>query len=197
MLRLSEHFSFEEFSGRDHHYVTHIQMGMMDNLCRVILEPLRKFWGDKSITVASGLRYPSDINALRRKGYNPSETSDHLFGNVIKLRNADKVRRYGRYYAYSVGAADIVPSIGTEEAFQMIIPFLDTNNNAIKLPDVGAIRVGQFIFEKHGESAWIHVSNPVDLIYSFKVAKEITKHRKCFLQSLDGGKTYEPIQGEK
>lgn len=193
MLQISEHFNFEEFSNRDHHHVTPIQMGMMDNICRVILEPLRKFWGDKKIRVTDGLRYPSDINALRKRGYNPSETSDHLFGNVIKLRNAKKVQRFGRYYAYSVGAVDIVPEIGAEEAFQMIVPHIDRRNNAIKLPDIGVIRIGQFIFEKFGDTGWMHISNPVDLIYSFKVSKEITKHRRCFLKSLDGGKTYEEI----
>lgn len=194
MLRISEHFTFEEFSNRGHTHITPIQLGMVENLCKSVLEPLRKFLGKSPISISSGLRYPSDINALRAKGYFPSETSDHLFGNVIKLREAKKVQRFGRYYGYSVGAVDIVPSIGAKEAFNAIQPFIDKENNSIRLPNgIGTVRVGQLIFEQWGEKAWMHISNPVDLIYSFKVTQEITKYRMCFLQTVNGGRTYTSI----
>jgi len=192
-MRISEHFDFEEFSSRDYHLLTPMQTGMLDNLCKSVLEPLRKFCG-MHITIISGIRFPSDNNRLRREGYNPSETSDHLFGNVTKLRDPAKVKRFGRYYSYSVGACDIVPEIGTKQLWDEIKPYFDRANNLINLPQpIGSIRIGQLIYEMWEDKSWIHVSNPVDLIYSFKVSRILTQYRICFLQTLDGGKIYESV----
>lgn len=192
-MKISEHFAFQEFSSRDYHLLTPIQLGMLDNLCRSILEPLRKFWGCP-VHVSSGIRFPSDNNALRKQGYNPSETSDHLFGNVVKLRNPKKVKRFGRYYPYSVGASDIIPKIGAKKAFELLRPYIDTKNNLVNLPNgIGPVRVGQLIFEQWEDSAWIHVSNPVDLVYSLKISRVLVQYRTCFLISNNGGKSYEPL----
>ena len=193
-MKLSEHFQLKEFTDRPMELLTPIQLYILRNLCSV-LECIRTFLSQEleqpvPMKVSSGIRLPSDINRLRKAGYNPSETSDHLFGNIVKLRSKVKTKLYGKYYVYSVGACDFVPSCGAQEAFNLMKTYFTRQTGIISLPD-RHIKVGQMILEKR-DSFWIHMSNPPDLIYSDQIVASFF-NRKHFLQSLNNGKSYETV----
>jgi len=193
-MRLSENFWFSEFCDRDHHILSTIQMHMLSSLVHNLLEPIRaflceSFGEDIPITVRSGVRFPSDTNRLRQAGYNPSETSDHLFGNVIKLRSQTNIRKYGKFHSFSVGAADIVPMCGAREAWQRMRPHF-LKEGYIALPS-DTYAVGQIILER-GNSYWLHISNPTTVVYSDHVSQTFLE-RPHFLLSEDNGRTYTPI----
>lgn len=195
-MELSTHFTFEEVCNRDHHILTPVQMEMLTNLCINVLEPVRSFLStttgkDVPIKVLSGVRFPSDNNRLKKQGFNPSETSDHLLGNIIKLHNPIKIRKYGKYYQYSVGAVDIVPACGAKEAWDLLRPYFNKLNCTIDLPDIAPVRIGQVILEKR-KNYWLHISNPKSLVYSQAVAQTFLKSEP-FLVSQDNGITYKPI----
>ena len=190
-MKLSEHFQLKEFTDRPMELLTPIQLYMLRNLCSV-LECIRTFLSQEleqpvPMKVSSGIRLPSDINRLRKAGYNPSETSDHLFGNIVKLRSKVKIKMYGKYYTYSVGACDIVPLCGAEEAFNLMIPHFNRQTGEVNLPG-GTIRVGQIILEKRN-TFWLHISNPPELMYSDQLVAQYF-NRKHFLKSLDNGGSY-------
>ena len=194
-MQISDHFWFSEFCKRDHHILTVLQMHMIQNIARGILEPIREFLGKQlsrevKIKIISGVRFPSDHNRLKKQGFNPSETSDHLFGNVVKLRNPVKIRQYGKYYQYSVGAVDILPECGAKEAWDILRPCFSREESAIYLPDK-EVRIGQIILEKR-QNYWMHISNPGSSIYNEFVADTFLK-RKPFLVSTDNGSTYKPF----
>jgi len=188
-MKITNHFSVEEFTKRDPKMLTPIQTLMLQNICNN-LEIIRAFLRNVPIKISDGLRLPSDINRLRKSGYNPSETSDHLFGNIVKLRSKVKTKLYGKYYVYSVGACDFVPSCGAQEAFNLMKTYFTRQTGIISLPD-RHIKVGQMILEKR-DSFWIHMSNPPDLIYSDQIVASFF-NRKHFLQSLNNGKSYETV----
>ena len=192
--RITPHFHVSEFTKRDPKIITPIQWFMLQYLCNN-LEVMREFLSNEfgqtiSIKVTNGIRMPSDNNALRKKGYNPSETSDHLFGNMVKLRSNAKIKQFGRYYNYSVGASDIIPACGAKEAYMRMKPFLTRGTGEISLPN-GRIKVGQMILEKRN-GYWIHISNPPELIYSKNLADSFLD-KIHFLQSTDNGRTYEKV----
>lgn len=189
-MRISTNFLLSEFvpDGRE---VSPIQVFMLQNLCIKILEPIRAFC-KCSIKISNGMRFPSDINRLRKAGYNPSETSDHLFGNVVRVKSLPKKAKYGAYYAFSVGAADCIPSIGAKAVWEKVNPYFNKAEGTIELP-TGKIKVGQFILEKRN-GYWLHISNPASLIYSTKFDKRFL-NRTPFLYSDDNGKTYKIFKG--
>ena len=192
-IRLSDHFTFSEFTNRDHHVLTVLQYEMAQRLCVDILEPLRQFAKDTfgltrcAFKVTSAVRFPSDQNRLRRQGFNPSETSDHLFGHVVKLHSATKIQTYGKYFQYSVGAVDILPACGARQLWNALVDYMQRADNKILLPR-GSIIIGQLILEKRTDY-WLHISNPKSLIYSDKVSSTFLK-KEPFLISTDNGKTY-------
>ena len=193
-MKVSEHFWFSEFSERDPSILTTIQMHMVKHLAQNILEPIRAYLGqafgnEVAIKITSGIRFPSDHNRLKKQGYNPSETSDHLFGNIVKLSNPAKIRVYGKYFQFSVGAVDILPSCGAKEAWDVLAPHFVRESSCIALPN-GNVKIGQIILEKR-KSYWLHVSNPKELIYNSFVAETFLKVEP-FLQSMDNGMTYKP-----
>lgn len=196
---MSDHFTFDEFTPRDHHILTPVQLQMLDNLCVNILEPIRQFvkevFGEKKcrFTVSSGIRFPSDQNTMRRQGHNPSETSDHLFGNIVKLHGAGKIAKYGKFFQYSVGAADIIPECGAKELWNALTLYMDPVNRCINLPNRKVV-IGQFILER-GNGFWLHMSNPKSLIYSEEVSSTFLKNNP-FLISMDNGKSYKPFTEE-
>jgi len=194
-MKVSDHFEYEEFCKRDQEILTPVQMYMLINLCQNILEPIRSHLcvvckRDVSIKVVSGIRFPSDNNRIRAQGFNPSETSDHLFGNIVKLHNAVKIRKYGKYYQFSVGAADIIPDCGADRAWDILLPFFNRNTSTIDLPGC-SIPIGQVILEKR-KTFWLHISNPKRLIFTEQVVETYLKSEP-FLKSLDNGCTYNPI----
>jgi len=190
---ITDHFYESEFA-RKGYIITPIQRYMLLNLCN-ILEAIREFLSaeykkDTPIAVRDGIRLPSDNNALRKKGYNPSETTDHFFGNIVKLHSRQKILRFGKYYPYSVGAADIVPKCGAYEAFDKMKSYFTRKTGIITLPN-RHIRIGQMILEERN-SCWIHVSNPPELIYSPDIVSAFLE-RPHFLKSDDNGKSYKVI----
>lgn len=192
--KITPHFRLNEFLKRDEISLTGIQLFMLHNLCNN-LEAIRSFLSREfartiSIKVTNGFRQPSDNNRLRKAGYNPSETSDHLFGNMVKLRNPAKIRRFGRYYTFSVGAADIVPACGAKEAWEAMAPYFTRKTGIVTLPD-NHIKIGQMILEKRN-SYWIHISNPADLIYSPEIVTAFL-NRVHFLKSTNNGGSYETV----
>lgn len=195
-MQVTEHFSFAELCKRDHHILTPVQMEMVSRLCSDILEPIRTYLTEQagktiSIKVVSGVRFPSDNNRLKKQGYNPSETSDHLFGNIIKLHNPVKIRKYGKYFQYSVGAVDIVPACGAKEAWDLMYPYFNKKEGRVFLPNRPSFAIGQMILEKR-KTYWIHISNPKQLIYNDFITQTFLK-REPFLISQDNGVTYKPI----
>lgn len=195
-MKLSDHFWFSEFTDRDLLIFTPVQIHMVRHLAMNVLEPIRAylsdvFGSDVSMRVVSGIRFPSDHNRLKKQGFNPSETSDHLFGNIVKLRSALKIRRYGKYYQYSVGASDIIPACGSKEAWDAMRPHFCRGRSVIALPS-GDVYIGQVILERR-KSFWLHISNPPSLIYDDFVADNYLK-REPFLQSMDNGVSYKPIR---
>ena len=194
-MQISDHFWYSEFCKRDHHILTVLQMHMIQCLARDVLEPIRKFLCDQfsdeiSMKIISGVRFPSDHNRLKKQGYNPSETSDHFFGNIVKLRDPVKIRKYGKYYQYSVGAVDTIPKCGAKEAWDRLRPHMSRTESSILLPG-GNIRIGQMILEKR-KNYWLHISNSPKAIYNDFVVDTFLK-REPFLVSQDNGYTYEPI----
>ena len=187
-MKVSTNYSRDEFleEGR---IMTPIQEFMLTNLCNNILEPLRFFLSCK-IKIIDGIRFPKDINTLRQEGYHPSETSDHLFGSVIRVRTMKKKAKYGDYYSYSVGAADIAPAIGAKKSWDMMKCFFNLKKNTIELPNQ-TIKVGQCILEKRTPYI-IHISNPPDLIYNNFFTSKFLK-KQTFLTCSDNGETYEPL----
>lgn len=194
-MKISDHFWFSEFSKRDPAILTPVQMYMVKHLAQDILEPIRSYLGtalksEVLMKIVSGFRFPSDNNRLVKQGFNPSETSDHLFGNIVKLRNPAKIRLYGKYYQYSVGAADVVPSCGVKEAWDILLPYFVRDRACIALP-IGDVKIGQVILERR-KSFWLHISNPKDCVYNSFVAESFIKVEP-FLQSMDNGVSYQPI----
>jgi hypothetical protein len=139
--------------------------------------------------VTSGIRSSSDRERLIKQDYHPSETSDHDYGQMVKLTNKDRIAKYGEYYSYSVGAADVIPSCGAKELFTLCKPYFNRIENTIDLPE-GKISLGQCILEKGKETYWIHVSNPPKLFFNSPILQTLKK--TCFLISEDNGITYQP-----
>ena len=193
-ITLSEHFSFDEFVKESNPKLTSIQWYMLQNLCQNILEPLRAFAGQVSrikncFTITSGMRFPSDRERLIKQGYHPSETTDHDYGQAVKLTREKNIAKYGEYYFYSMGAADIVPACGALFLFEKCKQYFKHGEHAIDLP-TGKIFINQFILEK-GKDYWLHISNPVSLLYKEPMIKFLDKD--CFLQSLDNGSSYQRV----
>ena len=172
-IKITENFFLHEFTKLTS--ILPLQMYMMQRLCET-LEVIR-FICSSRIKIRSGMRTYEDFIRLQQQGFHPSETSDHFFGSPIPLSNAKKVERYGRYYPYSVGAADIETlDIKTEDAFLKIIENRDK------------VHTGQIILEKHN-TYWIHISNHQDIIYNKYVCNTFLK-KDPNLISLDKGVTF-------
>jgi len=185
-MQLTKNFSLDEFTNELEipDYRLFLVQGMAN-----ILQTIRNVLCC-SIQITSGMRSQADFDRLRKAGYNPSETSDHNYGLPIMLDSSNpKFRTFGAIYNFSVGAADIVPDIGAENAWKQLEPLCDREQNLI----VG-IRIGQFILEKGlpGATPWIHVSNHPEIAFSRELVRKFL-NRPCFLTSVDGGKTYQPL----
>ena len=200
--KITDHFWFHEFSKGDPRKVSPLQWMMLLNLCNN-LEIIRAFltdhfdWKkkyrgrDMRIKVTNGIRLPSDNNRLRRQGYNPSETTDHFFGNIAKLRSKRKIRLYGKFYTFSVGAGDIVPGCGARKAWEAMKPYFDLRTGVINLPN-GKVTIGQLILEKR-RGYWLHIANHPSLIYSDQMVHTFLYRKFRFLISENNGATYLPL----
>jgi len=188
-MQLSKNFSLKEFTKLPEQQLTPVQRFMLKSICEDVLQPIRDFLGCK-IKVTSGLRTGRDRDRLRAAGYNVSETSDHDYGDTVPLNRTDKIARFGGYYSYSVGAADIMPACGAEAAFWKMRQYFNPVTGELNLPEQ-RVKVSQLILE-HGRTYWIHVSNPTTLIYSEAFAQKFLK-KNPFLISLDNGASYQSV----
>jgi uncharacterized protein YcbK (DUF882 family) len=178
-VQLTENFNLDEITNIQWDHLNETQKLMISNLTGFILQPIREHI-NMPMWITSGMRTQSDINRLRKQGYFPSETSDHLFGNVVELTSKHKIEKYGLYYPFSVGAVDFIcKGVDMRKVFKLIY----------NLVIGGIIKVGQLIYErKKSGTEWIHISNPVELIYSKEVRKLLA--RPQFLYTLNGGANY-------
>jgi len=135
------------------------------------------------IQITSGVRAPEDYRRLVKAGYRPSTTSDHNFGNAVKLTvNTNKYKKYGPTYNFSVGAADCVShNLDVRNLFDI----------AKKLTEENKCRFGQVIYEENPNTGakWVHFGADPSYYFSEEVVKFIG--RLPFLVSLDGGKSYQ------
>ena len=181
-MKLTDNFNSKEFV-KPGVSLTPVQLWLLEHHCEEILQPLRDFL-KCSIKVTSGVRFPSDLNRLRKLGYTPSETSDHLYNTTVTLKNPKKIAKYGRFYSYSVGASDIIPSIGAKTAWSKLKPHFNKKDTAIELPNK-YIKIGQIILEESKNKEWIHISNPYQLIYSDVFINQFLK-KSAFLTYKNG-----------
>ena len=188
-MDLSTNFQFKEFTSVPLNEIPQIQVFMLKNLTINLLEPIRDFLRC-SIEITCGIRTMEDVKRLIAKGYHPSESSDHYFGSAFPLNNPKKIQIYGKEYAYSVGAADVVPACGAKIAFEKLRPYFKSNTNEIWLPSK-MLKVGQLILEK-GNDYWLHISNPATILYEKSFVERYLK-RRPFLISLDNGESYQPV----
>lgn len=139
-----------------------------------------------SLHITSGLRAPADFARLKKAGYNPSPTSDHNFGNAVPLKiNTVKYKKYGPTYNFSVGAADSVP---------VEMETIDLFHLAIDLTKKKKCRFGQVIYEKNPATGaeWVHFGGDTEYVFSDEIVKFL--NRIQFMESLDGGRSYKPVE---
>jgi hypothetical protein len=136
--------------------------------------------------VTGGVRTLSDYDRLRKKGYNPSETSDHYCGSSVPLSyGSKKYKKYGETYNFAVGAADIVPKgMGVWDLFVL----------AATLTKKGECDFGQIIYEKSPNQdpakvkEWVHFGGSLKGIFSNAIIKLVA--RSQFMKTTNGGKSY-------
>lgn len=175
-MKLTDHFNIEELIKSSYKTLIPVQLYMLQSLCG-ILESMRELCQSR-IQVTSGVRTYEDFIRLQQQGSNPSEVSDHFCGNTVPLSNEKNIKRFGKFYYYSVGAADITfMDCKTEDAFKKI---MDNRSRFI---------TGQIIMEKN-KSTWIHVSNHPTLIFS-KYTNDYIIKKQPYLVSLNNGKSYQ------
>jgi hypothetical protein len=181
-MKLSENFSLEEITDVQWSSLTVSQREMVNNIVLMILQPIRNTI-KTSITITSGMRDTIDFFRLKENGYNPSETSDHFYGRQVPLYSIDKLSKFGPTYSFAVGACDIQAKGMTVNSLFEIITHMNK---------VGQIKCGQIIREMGSGKEWVHISNPMSLIYSdWLINKYLVK--QTYLVSNDAGKTYQPI----
>lgn len=145
----------------------HLWQIMKDNF----LNPIRNFVGSAGI-ITSGIRTYDDYKRLTKDGYNPSSTSDHFAGNIIKLEKQSDINKYGEYYNLSTFAVDVVfPDYNMERICKYIYNKIEYDLDMIPYLCSEVRDVKQLIFETRGSSTWIHISLPYSCIYADDVAK--------------------------
>lgn len=185
--KITKNFSFYEFrpKGRSklwmptNKFTKMLIINLATNLQIVRSAMPRGSW----IQITSGVRTPEDYKRLIRAGYRPSTTSDHNFGNAVKLTvNTRKYKKYGPTYNFSVGAGDCV-----SHNFDVHSLFL----LACELVKRNECRFGQVIYEKNPKTSaeWVHFGADLSYYFSEKIVQFIG--RLPFLVSLDGGKSYQ------
>jgi len=135
------------------------------------------------MVITRGVTTLEDQQRLINKGYFPSPTSDHFFGASVPLDPSNK--KYplvGPSYNFAVGAADCVPKNITIRNFFA---------SAVKLNESKKCQFGQIIYEynpaTHAE--WVHFGNNPSAFFSPMVTSIVGRSK--YMQSLDGGKTYQ------
>lgn len=133
-----------------------------------------------SIRITSGIRTLADYHRLQGMGYHPSPTSDHFCGLAVPIVDSvSKREKYGETYNFSVGAGDCIAHGMSQWDFFKL---------AMRCHRESKAHFGQIIYERHGKTEWVHISNPYEKYFSDWITNWLG--RKPFLKSLDGGKTY-------
>lgn len=136
----------------------------------------------RSFRISDCRRTITKYESMLLRGYYPSETSDHFWGQKIKTRSAKKKKRYGPVYECSMGAIDFVPAFKCFEVFEL----------AVRYNKAGMVDFGQIIYEKNPKTGaeWIHISNSPSLLYTKFVIDSFSLKRGKYMITKNGGKTY-------
>ena len=185
--KITKNFSFYEFRPKGKSKIwmppSAYQRRLIVNLAEN-LQIVRSAMPKKSyIQITSGVRSAEDYKRLVKAGYRPSKTSDHNCGNAVPLAvNSRKYKKYGPTYNFSTGAADCV-SRGFLVGSLFIL--------AKELVKSGKCTFGQVIYEENPKTKakWVHFSVDPSFVFSKKTVAFINRIK--FLQSLDGGKSYQ------
>ena len=173
--KLTTNFKLSEFTKTD---PTEYQLTLITILAGEIqkirdrLQEFKKGTRDVSITITSGVRTQADYDRLKKRGSNPSATSDHFCGLQLTATP-------------TLGAADIQVrncSMSLKKIAALIIE-MDKREE---------VRLGQIIYEKNPEtgSEWIHLGNDWNMIFRDRIPFK----RKKYLMSTDNGKTYKTFR---
>lgn len=108
------------------------------------------------IRITSAVRGAGDYNRLVAKGYKPSITSDHNYGQPIRIPKDFDTKRAvsGEYYSLSAGAVDFQLTVP-----QGIVSLKEVVRTVTDLAVAGEVDVGQVLLEKQGEKEWVHIGN--------------------------------------
>ncbi len=185
MMRVSKNFWYHEFAphGAGSSWLPQNKiMQLMVQKLAENLQIIRSLFPMSRFIVSSGVRTLVDYGRLKDLGYNPSQTSDHYFSQAIPLDAfGEKYKKFGSFYVFSVGAADIVPrGVSVMEVFR----------KAVSLNSRKEVSFGQIIYERGGinDVERIHFGNEPSLFYQPCVC-EFFKRTK-YMTSVDGGETY-------
>ncbi len=160
---------------------TAMQVYLWEKMKTTVLNPIREHIG-VPLRLSNGVRTEKDYKRLLRAGYYPSITSDHFAQNVVSLKTLakDHPKRllYGDYYKFSTFACDVSGHFNpTELARDMYLTIEDKvgkGKSFIK----GLEDVRQLIVEaqtlKGKIISWLHISLPVELIYSTEMSEIIS-----------------------
>jgi hypothetical protein len=172
-MQLTSHFTWREFQGSSGVTYETAKQRTLDgvHLMATTLEVIRGATGGLPIVINSGIRTPASSALIADKGGNPSNTSDHFYGENPAS-------------PLSVGAVDIVcPKMDTKEFFNLIL----------KLKYQKAIRTGQLLLE-HNNSYWVHLANdPRQILTSAELAKRSNSSINLVAYSMNNGQSFTPI----
>lgn len=187
---ITKNFSFWEFKPKNAKKTWMPTNKYQEELIRNLAENLQiirsAMPAGNSMSITSGVRSPSDFERLIAAGYQPSSTSDHNCGYAVSLnKGTSKYKKYGPTYNFAIGAADIVPRGGmtVEELFSL----------AISKTKAGLCHFGQVIYEKNPATGaeWVHFGGDPRPFLAPHLIRFLG--RQQFLQSLDGGKSYQVV----
>jgi len=174
-MQITKNFSWAEFKGGsgldmvDASPKTLAMVGIMADT----LETVRAAAG-KPISIVGGIRTAKSAEAMRKAGSNPSNTSDHFYGENPAVPLA-------------VGAVDIqCPGMNIKDLFNLIL----------QLKWNGKISTGQVLLEHNPVkgSWWVHVANDPRLVLSPEdLAKRTDSSINLVAVSLDNGKSFKAI----
>ena len=143
--KLSPHFAVHELFGE--HEPTQQESYLATQLCVYVLEPVREVMGCP-LFVTNGFRPWEQVLDLEKRGYHPSKTSDHSFGQD--------------WYKWGVGAADLLKVVnGQRQSFSAH----DYNKLVDVLLDEDSIHrksLGQLIW--YPSRGHVHVSNAREVL---------------------------------
>jgi len=183
-MYVTKNFKWKEF-GKYFMEYTAIQKKLILLMAETILQPLRDYIG-KQMIITSGVRDLEDYFRLEQLGYYPSDTSDHYYATPVYNPDMED------YYYLSTGAVAFWFNGDIEGLFYDVLPKVKSSYKEKRYYghiclDDKSINIGQWIYEKHGSSEWIHVSNPANEIFGNRLLT-IRGKKYPFLKSTQGGK---------